>query len=227
MSTESNKPPLVDKLLRPFAPRSLHRKDIDEMMTRHWSQADIETIFQGSQERATTFFNLPLHLQTFEYFISTTGKNSWEAHPDHRFPIVVPGNSRVWLTEDSGRMDVGWGSSKLFDSNGYCNGQPWPELPNLNFLRTDMNRFCFMVKVGNLILWNSGIAPLGASTSAQWALAADKGGWLYVAFNDEDSGNNSGVLTQKISWMQLSTFATLNRGNLQARIPRVETSGMQ
>jgi hypothetical protein len=216
-----NEVPSKDEtLLAPLDFRALRHEQIDAMLEMRWSQADIEMVFRNSEEKANTFFNLPLHLQTVDYIISTDGKNVWRWAPEptgSNFGLIVPGNTIVYLGHHEGEMEMGWGSGKRFDPRGWTGGQPWPELPNSKFLNREMNRYCFLVKIGDHLLTNKSIANLGASLDSMFLIATDQGGRLYTAFNDEDSWNNHGYYNQIIQWQPIHLWTQRHLSVLRAR----------
>lgn len=176
----------------PMSLSNLTHKDIEELRTMKWTDEEI---------KLSGLSNLPTHLQSKVYIISTHGNRNFIEQKG----VVIPGNSIIRLYNPEGVIEMGW--KRLVKPTGHFvdNGEVFGPA-NAKFTHSDFNKFCMLVRTPNLIFKNTSIPNCGASVDAYWNVAANDGGPCQVAFNDEDN-NNTGTFTQYLEVWQASVFA--------------------
>lgn len=188
-----------------------------------WSEDDVAGLL--GKDAVKAFLGLPLYLQVASTIIGCGPENYFIGVlvPGTLNQMYCPASSFVTLSDQEGTMNMGWGTNNLVGSDGhFINGSnapnSWPQPTNNHFLvdppNGPFNRYCFALRIGNLIMWNQSISSFGASVGSPgvgWGLS--DGGAIDTGFNDEDN-NNSGQFSQTMTISSVAVTIAVRANSL-------------
>lgn len=191
------------KTLLPKSLSKLRTKDIEYLMTLEWTEDDFKKMGSPRLE------NLPVHLRSLDFAISTRGNKGYVVQGN----IVIPGSSVVQLYNPSGQMIVGReGWPHPVDPTGkFTNGAIYQAIDR-RCVQPSWNKFCMVVGTPSIDFLNTRIPNWGASIgdlNQYWVVGVNEGGKCVVAFNDDTDNDNHGYMTQIIRIIQGRDFAEM------------------